>query len=412
MAGTNVPSDPAAAESHYQNILSSDPEWTDAAISKEKEDALLALGQLYRDQNRVQDLASLVRNSRNFIKSSSKAKSAKLVRNLVDLFGGIKGDGMKVQIEVTKEVVAWAKEERRIFLKHNLEIRLVSLYLESSAYREALTLINALLKELKRLDDKMILTEVHLLESKVHYSLVNFSKSKAALTSARTAANAIYCPPLLQAELDLQSGILHSQDKDYKTAYSYFFESLEGFSSQDSPLAVNALKYMLLCKVMLNLPEDVSSIVTSKLALRYTGSDVDALKAVAAAHKNRNLSEFQAATQKYRKELLDDAMVKNHLGGLYDTLLEQNLVRIVEPYSRVEILHVAETIGQPVREVEAKLSQMILDKVFYGVIDQGEGCLIVYDEPEEDETYDATLETLKNVSTVVDNLHAKALKLR
>lgn len=96
--------------------------------------------------------------------------------------------------------------------------KLRSRYIDAGSYKEALSLINSLLRELKRLDDKMILTEVHLLESRVNHALANLAKAKAALTSARTAANSIYCPPLLQAQLDLQSGVLHAEDKDYKTA--------------------------------------------------------------------------------------------------------------------------------------------------------------------------------------------------
>jgi 26S proteasome regulatory subunit N6 len=99
----------------------------------------------------------------------------------------------------------------------------------------------------------MILTEVHLLESRAFRALSNFPKSRAALTSSRTAANSIYCPPHLQAALDMQSGVLHAEDKDYTTAYSYFFETFENLSQQDDPSALGALKYMLLCKVMLNL---------------------------------------------------------------------------------------------------------------------------------------------------------------
>lgn len=50
--------------------------------------------------------------------------------------------------------------------------------LETAQYKPALTLIDNLLLELKRLDDKMVLTEVHLLESRVYRAIGNLSKAK------------------------------------------------------------------------------------------------------------------------------------------------------------------------------------------------------------------------------------------
>lgn len=105
----------------------------------------------------------------------------------------------------------------------------------------------------------------------------------------------------------------------------------------DSPKALTALKYMLLSKIMLRSPEDVQTIMSGKLAVKYAGRDLDAMKAVAEASHRRSLADFEIAVKQYRQELKEDVIVRAHLDSLYDTMLEQNLCRIVEPYSRVQV---------------------------------------------------------------------------
>ena len=110
-------------------------------------------------------------------------------------------------------------------------------------------------------------------------------------------------------------------------------------------MAIKALKYMLLSKVpslapyqlrgiltctvlsqvMLNLPDEVTNLVSGKLALRYpgkhfvnnlgeskknsylyfycrrhSGPDMESMKAVALAAKARSLADFQKAVKAYK----------------------------------------------------------------------------------------------------------------
>lgn len=62
---------------------------------------------------------------------------------------------------------------------------------------------------------------------------------------------------------------------------------------------------------------------------------------------------------------------------------------MLQPFSCVELDHVAELIKLPVDKVELKLSQMILDKKLLGILDQGKGQLIIYEEATVDKVCDA-----------------------
>ncbi|XP_017746376.1 26S proteasome non-ATPase regulatory subunit 11 isoform X2 [Phocoena sinus] len=372
------------------SIVKRDIQENDEEAVQVKEQSILELGSLLAKTGQAAELGGLLKYVRPFLNSISKAKAARLVRSLLDLFLDMEA-ATGQEVELCLECIEWAKSEKRTFLRQALEARLVSLYFDTKRYQEALHLGSQLLRELKKMDDKALLVEVQLLESKTYHALSNLPKARAALTSARTTANAIYCPPKLQATLDMQSGIIHAaEEKDWKTAYSYFYEAFEGYDSIDSPKAITSLKYMLLCKIMLNTPEDVQALVSGKLALRYAGR--------------------QALTD-YRAELRDDPIISTHLAKLYDNLLEQNLIRVIEPFSRVQIEHISSLIKLSKADVERKLSQMILDKKFHGILDQGEGVLIIFDEPPVDKTYEAALETIQNMSKVVDSLYNKAKKL-
>ena len=148
--------------------------------------------------------------------------------------------------------------------------------------------------------------------------LINIAK--AALTAARSAATSIYVVPLLQAELDEMSGILHCEEGDTVTAYSYFLEAYEAFDSGKDVRALTVLKYMALCKT-LNITADtagskltgaaavaaasghssvaaaheVAHLFTGKYGLKYGGADMDAMQAVAKAAEHRSLQEFKDA---------------------------------------------------------------------------------------------------------------------
>jgi 26S proteasome regulatory subunit N6 len=72
---------------------------------------------------------------------------------------------------------------------------------------------------------------------------------------------------------------------------------------------------------------------------------------------------------------------------------------------------VAEMVGLDLAQVERKLSQMILDKIIIGVLDQGTGVLIVFEETERDKGYDAALDTIDKLGSVVDVLYSNQASL-
>lgn len=427
---------PAAKIPILTSILNEPQNRYGSTASALKEQAVYALARAYCEDGRHDAVVTLLTGETcaPFFANITKAKTAKVVRAVLDAVCTLAPEELDMQEQICQNIIAWCRAEKRSFLRQRVEAKMASVLFQQDKYGEALTLADKLLVELKKLDDKQLLVEVHLVESRIHHGLRNMAKAKAALTASRTSANAIYVAPSLQSQIDMMSGVLHCEEGDYDTAHSYFLEAFEQLDQlDDQEKAVPCLKYMMLCKILDGLNKalglsaatgvagirsdhkneaDISGMITGKRGVKYAGRNVEAMSAIAAAASKRSLKEYEAVLAKYSHELQDDLLIKHHLSTLQEQLLESNLIRIIEPYSCVEIEHVASLIDMPLPVVEKKLSQMILDGKFHGILDQGKGQLIVFEDADQDQAMEKGLKVIGNMDKVVTSLFGRSQALR
>ena len=79
--------------------------------------------------------------------------------------------------------------------------------------------------------------------------------------------------------------------------------------------------------------------------------------------------------------------------------------------SCVEISHISKLIKLSVTEVEKKLAHMILDRKFSGILDQGQGTLIVYENEEENVNFQQGLDIIANMGQVVETMKGRGGRL-
>ena len=181
-----------------------------------------------------------------------KSKVAKIIRTLFDIAIRFPGKGRNQPlIDLSNHVIDWCNKESRSFLRMKIENKLAELYFKQTRYQDSLKLLGKLLHELKKKDDKLLIVESQLVESKVYHALENLPKAKASLTAVKTTANSIYIVPMLQSDIDMMSGLIAADERDYNTAYSYFYETFEGYRSMNEfKLAGDSFKFMLFTKIM------------------------------------------------------------------------------------------------------------------------------------------------------------------
>jgi 26S proteasome regulatory subunit N6 len=380
-----------------------------AAEARAQEAAITALANFYVHLKRPEEVGKLLRDIRPLFVTMAKARTAKITRSLLDT---VAGSDLSLQISLAEDVVAWARTEKRTFLRQRIEARLAELLVERGDYKAALTLCTRLMRELKKLDAKVVIVELALVEARAHLLTRNVPKARGAVTTARSAAASVYIPVHLQARVDALAGELSASENEWATAFSYFFEALNAYDVlNNTAQATRSICYMALSKIMSGQRSEVNALFASKHGIKYAGPEIAAFRAIADAHKDKSIHQFKDALAAGKKFLEDDPFVRQHVAELCRKMLQENLKKVISVFSRVQLQHVADIIKLPLHDVERELSAMILDGVINATLDQGSGVLVIFDDVPANATYTAALDTIGELGGVVDKLQARAVKL-
>ncbi|ELA41174.1 uncharacterized protein VICG_01773 [Vittaforma corneae ATCC 50505] len=346
--------------------------------NEEKEEYVLKACDELVQNNDYQTLLSLLTNLPGIWDSLSTARLTKIVKQV---FSRIDANFRIFEnLHVLLKGLIECYSDKKM-LKLDLECKLINLYLTVGKYRECLESISHVLKELKKYDDKINLISLYVYESRAYYELQDFSRAKSSLTSARALAVSSACPAQLQAQIDLLNGMYLSDEKSFDTAISYFMEALEGFLQDKVPEnACVTLRYIILNKILLSKFDDINAVLSSKHSAPFRDDQfIKLLCSVSKSCKKRDLNMYSEILTNNAVVLESDAYATRHLFHLYNILLDQNILKIVEPYSHVKIEFISNKIHLSEDVVENKLRMMILDKTIDGILDHDTQCLIVND---------------------------------
>lgn len=97
---------------------------------------------------------------------------------------------------------------------------------------------------------------------------------------------------------------------------------------------------------MSNNKEDVNNLLNGKFGLKFSAdTNILAIKAVSQSHFASSIVQLNLVFQKYPTEVEGDEVVRSHTKLLYDNLLEKNLFKIIDSYTRVDIQYIANKLS-------------------------------------------------------------------
>jgi COP9 signalosome complex subunit 2 len=217
--------------------------------------------------------------------------------------------------------------------------------------------------------------EIYALQIQLYSRLRDHKRLRATFTQAMNVRGGIPHPRTLALIQEL-GGKMHMEAKEYEAAGKTFFQAFKSYDEAGDPSRLRCLKYLVLASML-----HVSTInpFDSQEARPYKDDPqiVAMTNLVQAFHANDIVAFEKVLGNTKGQRLLADSFLRAHVEDLLETIRRKFLERLVQPYQRITLASLAESLNNiPVAQVEALLVRLILDGSLNARIDRTQGVLL------------------------------------
>lgn len=300
--------------------------------------------------------------------SVSKNYAEKSINNLLELIGSCSN------FEFLQEFYSKTMEEsvnERLIGKCNL--KLAKVYLSKREYNKLSKLLKAL-HETCRLEDGSddqkkgtTLLEIFALEIQMHTEMKNTKKLKEVYNQCLGIKSAIPHPRIMGIIRECGGKMFMSQ-KEWSLAQTDFFEAFKNYDEAGSPARINTLKYLVLANMLME--SDINPFDSQETKPFQNDIEILAMTRLVAAFQRKDIKEFEKILAENQSCIMGDPFIKIHIDQVLRNIRSQVLLKLIVPYTKIELGFISQRLNISIQEVEDLLLGLILDKRVYGRIDQ------------------------------------------
>lgn len=298
----------------------------------------------------------------------------------------------------------------RLWFKTNL--KLGKLWFDVGEYGRLVHILKQLHKSCQQADGTddhkkgTQLLEIYALEIQLYTATKNTKKLKSLYEMALQVKSAIPHPRIMGIIREC-GGKMHMNARDFENAHSDFFEAFKNYDEAGNSRRIQCLKYLVLAN-MLDL-SDIDPFDSHEAKPYMNNEEILSMNNLRNAYTKKDVKAFELVLKENSSSIMGDPFIREHVEELLSRFRSQVLIKLIEPYRRVQIPYIARELNIEEEELHVLLGSLIIDGHVDGKIDEVNNTLVLNKHLEERdvEKYLAIMEWSETLKRLQQSIGSK-----